>query len=75
MLIIPPIFCYLNICGLVNGTDCFNIATNLYCGIVVGLITSICQLAAGGILFTVKIIAKAVSKNGKVSVTDKNKVK
>ncbi len=43
ILIIPPIFCYLNICGLMNGADCFNIATNLYCGIVVGLITAICQ--------------------------------
>lgn len=43
MLIIPPFFYYLNICGLLNSVDCFNIATNLYCGIIVGLITAICQ--------------------------------
>ena len=43
MLIIPPLFYFLSIFGLLNSSDCFNIATNLYCGVIVGLITSICQ--------------------------------
>lgn len=42
MIIIPPVFWGVSRFGLSRG-DCFNIAANLYCGVIVGLITAISQ--------------------------------